>query len=94
MVSWSWSKKENHDWVRAGEKILRFVSPERIRIKGNVQLVGDISPNMLQNAPARVEIEIAPGRRVSVDSVVGFVSFSAATSNSYPIWVEINQPGC
>lgn len=84
-------EKENHDWVRAGEKILRFVSPERIRIKGNVQLVGDISPNMLQNAPARVEIEIAPGRRVSVDSVVGFVSFSAATSNSYPIWVEITN---
>lgn len=84
-------EKENHDWVRAGEKIMRFVSPERIRIKGNVQIVGDISPNMLQNAPARVEIEIAPGRRVSVDSVVGFVSFSAVTANTYPTWVEITN---
>ncbi len=82
--------KARHDWVRAGDVILRLVSLEQLRVVGHVrpsQL--SAAPHELVGAPATVEIEIYPGRIERVSAQVGFVAPEMEGQNGYSIWLQI-----
>ena len=81
--------KEQFDWVRAGDPILRLTSLEKIRVKGNVKVAD--SPHLLWNSPARIKISIAEGIVETVEEgVVGFVSpRTAGFPNTYEIHVDL-----
>ena len=83
-------RKERHDWVRAGDVILRLVSMEQLRVVGQVR-VNQLSaaPHELVGAPATVEIELYPGKIERVSAKVGFVSPVMESSGSYRIWLQI-----
>ena len=82
--------KARHDWVRAGDVILRLVSLQQLRVVGQVrpsQL--SAAPHELVGAPASIEIEIYPGRVERVSAQVGFVSPEMEGQNGYNIWLQI-----
>ncbi len=83
--------KRQYDWVRAGEVIVKLVSLKRLRIKGQV-VVSD-SPNLLENAPARVTITIAPGLKgETIDGVVSYVSpQTAIEKDRYDVYVDVEN---
>ncbi len=80
-------EKRQFDWVRAGEKILRLTSMEKLRIKGYAEVFD--SPHLLLNAPARVTIEYAKDKPETVDGSVSFVAPRAVSPNRYQIYVDL-----
>jgi multidrug resistance efflux pump len=83
-------KKEKHDWVRAGEVIMRLISMEQLRSVGQVNVNQlNKAPHELLNAPAVVKIEVFPGSIESVETKVGYVSPVMQSSGSYKVWVQI-----
>ncbi len=83
-------KKEKHDWVRAGEVIMRLISMEQLRAVGQVNVSQlNKAPHELLNAPAVVKIEVFPGSIESVETKVGYVSPVMQSSGGYKIWVQI-----
>jgi multidrug efflux pump subunit AcrA (membrane-fusion protein) len=87
------TEKENFEWVKAGDEILRLVSLETFRVRGRVQI--DDSPNILERAPAKVYVQVQPGQVEAVNGVVGFVepetSVAVDGKNEYGVWVEIEN---
>jgi multidrug efflux pump subunit AcrA (membrane-fusion protein) len=87
------TEKENFEWVKAGDEILRLVSLEKFRVRGRVQI--DDSPNILERAPAKVFVQVQPGQVETVDGIVGFVepetSVAVDGKNEYGVWVEIDN---
>jgi multidrug resistance efflux pump len=83
-------RKEQHDWVRAGDVILRLVSMEQLRVVGQVR-VSQLSaaPHELLGAPAVIDIELYPGKSERVTAKVGFVSPVMESSGGYRIWLQI-----
>ncbi len=79
--------KRQGDWVRAGEKILRLTSMEKLRIKGYAEVFD--SPHLLLNAPARVTIEYAKDKPETVDGSVSYVAPRAVSPNRYQIYVDL-----
>jgi multidrug efflux pump subunit AcrA (membrane-fusion protein) len=83
-------KKDRHDWVRAGEVIMRLVSMEQIRVTGQVfsaQLKR--APHELVGSPVVVDIEVFPGKTERVNAKIGFISPVMDTSGGYKIWAQI-----
>jgi multidrug efflux pump subunit AcrA (membrane-fusion protein) len=87
------TEKENFEWVKGGDEILRLVSLETFRVRGRVQI--DDSPNILERAPAKVYVQVQPGQVEMVNGVVGFVepetSVAVDGKNEYGVWVEIEN---
>jgi multidrug efflux pump subunit AcrA (membrane-fusion protein) len=87
------TEKENFEWVKAGDEILRLVSLEKFRVRGRVQI--DDSPNILERAAAKVLVQVKPGQIETVNGIVGFVepetSVNNAERNEYAVWVEIEN---
>lgn len=87
------TEKENFEWVKAGDEILRLVSLEKFRVRGRVQI--DDSPNILERARAKVFVQVQPGQTEIVDGIVGFVepetSVAVDGKNEYGVWVEIDN---
>ncbi|MFN9602915.1 MAG: HlyD family efflux transporter periplasmic adaptor subunit, partial [Planctomycetota bacterium] len=87
------TEKENFEWVKAGDQILRLVSLEKFRVRGRVKI--DDSPNTLERAAAKVFVQVKPGQIETVYGVVGFVSPQALPDNDdlpeYWVWVEIEN---
>jgi multidrug efflux pump subunit AcrA (membrane-fusion protein) len=82
--------KRQYSYVRAGEPIFRLTSMEKIRIRGYVYIQN--APHLLMNAPARVTIDIAPGKSETMDSKVMYVSPRTTTAeNTYEILVEVSN---
>jgi multidrug efflux pump subunit AcrA (membrane-fusion protein) len=83
--------KRQYDWVRAGEVILKLTSLSKLRIKGTV-VVSD-SPHLLENAPAKVTITIAPELKgETIDGVVSYVSpQTALEANRYDVHVDVEN---
>jgi multidrug efflux pump subunit AcrA (membrane-fusion protein) len=88
------TKKENFEWVKAGDQILRLVSLEKFRVRGRVKMIDD-SPSVLEGATAKVFVQVKPGQIETVDGVVGFVSPQALPDKDdtpeYTVWVEIEN---
>lgn len=82
-------KKEQFDYVRAGEVILRLTDMSKIRVNGQVRV--NIPPHLLLNSKARVSVQIAPGVKHEVDGIVGFVAPRASEPDTYRMWVEIDN---
>lgn len=82
-------KKEQFDYVRAGEVILRLTDMSKIRVNGQVRV--NIPPHLLLNTKARVAVQIAPGVKHEVDGIVGFVAPRASEPDTYRMWVEIDN---
>jgi hypothetical protein len=82
-------KKEQFDYVRAGEVILRLTDMSKIRVNGQVRV--NIPPHLLLNSKARVSVQIAPGVKHDVDGIVGFVAPRASEPDTYRMWVEIDN---
>ena len=82
--------KDQHEWVRAGEVIMRLVSMEQLRVVGQVR-VSQLSaaPHELLGAPANVDIELFPGKAERVVAKVDFVSPVMESSGGYRIWLQI-----
>ncbi len=80
-------EKRQFDWVRAGEKILRLTSMEKLRIKGYAEVFD--SPHLLLNAPARVTIEYAKDKPETVDGSVSYVAPRSVSANRYQIYVDL-----
>lgn len=83
-------KKEKHDWVRAGEIIMRLVSMEQLRVTGQVfsaQLKR--APHELVGAPVVIDIEVFPGKVERVNGKIGYISPVMDTSGGYKIWAQI-----
>ena len=87
------TEKENFEWVKAGDEILRLVSLEKFRVRGRVLI--DESPNILERAPAKVFVQVKPGQIETVNGVVGFVEPETSPDNDarneYAVWVEIEN---
>jgi multidrug efflux pump subunit AcrA (membrane-fusion protein) len=87
------TEKENFEWVKTGDEILRIVSLEKFRVRGQVQI--NDSPNILERARARVFVQVQPGQVEVVDGVVGFVAPETKPTvegrNEYSVWVEIGN---
>jgi multidrug resistance efflux pump len=87
------TEKENFEWVKSGDEILRLVSLEKFRVRGRVQI--NDSPNILERAPAKVLVQIQPGQVEQVAGTVGFVepetSVGLDGKNEYGVWVEIDN---
>lgn len=82
--------KQHHDWVRAGEVILRIVSMEQLRVVGQVRVEQlTAAPHELLGAPASVDIELFPGKIERVSAKVGFVSPVMESSSGYEVWLQI-----
>lgn len=87
------TEKENFEWVKGGDEILRLVSLEKFRVRGRVQI--DDSPNILERAPAKVLVQVQPGQVETVNGIVGFVEPETSATldgkNEYAVWVEIQN---
>ncbi len=82
--------KDIHDWVRAGDVIMRLVSMDKLRVVGQVRTEQlEAAPHLLLGAPAKVEVELYPGARETLQATVGFVSPVMQSSGSYKVWLEI-----
>ncbi len=83
-------KKERHDWVRAGEIIMRLVSMEQLRVTGQVfsaQLKR--APHELVGTPVVIDIEVYPGKVERINGKIGYVSPVMDTSGGYKLWAQI-----
>ncbi|MEQ1829255.1 MAG: HlyD family efflux transporter periplasmic adaptor subunit, partial [Pirellula sp.] len=82
--------KRQFSFVRAGDTIFRLTSMEKIRIRGHVTVQD--APHLLNNAPARVTIDVAPGKSETMDSKVMFISpRTVINKNTYEILVEVSN---
>lgn len=85
------TEKENFEWVKGGDEILRLVSLDTFRVRGRVAI--EDSPNILEGAPAKVLVQVQPGHVETVNGTVGFVEPEASVAvdgkNEYGVWVEI-----
>ena len=80
--------KRQHEWVRAGEPILKLTPMDKIRIKGTTPVVND-SPHLLLNAPARVTIFYADGKGETMDGIVAYVAPHTTGINQYGITIDL-----
>lgn len=65
--------RDQGEWIRAGEPVLKVVSLDEMKIQAYVP-VKDISVASLQDAPATIRVRINPEREVELKSTVSFVS--------------------
>jgi multidrug resistance efflux pump len=84
--------RQQNEWVRAGEPILRLVRMDRLRVEGfvNASLVG---PHQLKGAEVQIVLNLAGTDEAVLPARIQEVS-SVVEANRYRIWTEVeNQPG-
>ncbi len=84
--------RQQSEWVRAGEPILRLVRMDRLRVEGfvNASLVG---PHQLKDAEVQIVLNLAGTDEAVLPARIQEVS-SIVEANRYRIWTEVeNQPG-
>jgi multidrug resistance efflux pump len=85
-------QKEQYEWVRAGDTLLRLISMEQLRVVGQVR-TSQLSqaPHELVGMVGTIDIELYPGRVERVNGKVGYVSPTLESSGGYKIWLQISN---
>ncbi len=82
--------KDQDDWVKSGDVMLRLVSLDKLRVVGHIRVDSlEAPPHLLVGAPATVDIQLYPGAVQTVEGNVGFVSPVVQSSGAYKFWIEI-----
>ncbi len=85
-------EKDEFEWVRAGEPILRLVAEDRIRVIGSLKAADlRIPAHRLKGAKATLFVELAAGIWDSSECTIGFVGSVVDLDNRYRIWAEIEN---
>jgi multidrug efflux pump subunit AcrA (membrane-fusion protein) len=84
--------KDEFEWVRAGEPIMRLVAENRIRVIGSLKASElRIPAHKLKGAKATLFVELAAGIWDTSECTIGFVSSVVDLDNRYRIWAEIDN---
>ncbi|HWA98368.1 MAG TPA: HlyD family efflux transporter periplasmic adaptor subunit [Pirellulales bacterium] len=76
------------EWVQPGDKVMRLVRLDRLRIDGFVS-AKDYSPGELDHRPVSVEVELARGRRERFPGQVVFVNPIIQPGGDYRVRAEV-----
>ncbi len=84
--------RQQNEWVRAGEPILRLIRMDRLRVEGFVN-ASLVAPYQLKDAEVKIILNLVGGDEEVVTGRIQGVS-SIVEANRYRIWTEVdNQPG-
>jgi RND family efflux transporter MFP subunit len=79
------------EWVQAGQKIVKLVSLEKLRVQG-VVFVTEAPAYLLLGAPVTIELEMGEKVTEQFTGSVGFVSSIVERSDGrYRIWVDVEN---
>jgi multidrug efflux pump subunit AcrA (membrane-fusion protein) len=78
------------EWVQPGETVLKLVRLDRLRIEGDLE-AKDFDPQQINNRPVKVEVELARGRKLTVDGKIVFVSPLVEVGGRYVVWAEVDN---
>ncbi|HEX4132912.1 MAG TPA: HlyD family efflux transporter periplasmic adaptor subunit [Pirellulales bacterium] len=76
------------EWVQPGDKVMRLVRLDRLRIEGFVS-ARDFSPGELDHRPVSVEVELSRGRRERFTGQVMFVNPLVQPGGDFRIRAEV-----
>ena len=83
-------EKDEFEWVRSGDPILRLVAEEKVRVIGSVKAVDLKRPvYQLKGTKAALSIEVVDGVWDSVECSVDFVASVVDLDNRYRVWAQI-----
>jgi multidrug efflux pump subunit AcrA (membrane-fusion protein) len=83
-------EKANGEWANPGDKLMRVVRINRLRIEGQIRV--DLAINNLENKEAVVQVELPNQKTVTKKGKVVFVSPEAnPVSRKVAIWVEFDN---
>ncbi len=83
-------ERDEFEWVKAGEPILRLVAQDRLRVVGSVK-ASDLSipVHRLKGAKVRIQIQISAEAVEVVNGQIDFVSPVEDLGARYRVWCEI-----
>jgi multidrug resistance efflux pump len=81
--------KNQFEWVRAGDPILKLTSMDQVRVVGHIEMKDmRIAPHELFGKRGRIGITLFPGRVVQAEGTVGYVS-PTIESGRFKVWLQI-----
>ncbi len=84
--------RQQNEWVRAGEPILRLIRMDRLRVEGFVN-ANLVAPHQLKDAEVKIIVNLAGTDEEVLTARIQGIS-SIVEANRYRIWTEVeNQPG-
>jgi multidrug efflux pump subunit AcrA (membrane-fusion protein) len=84
--------RQQNEWVKAGEPIMRVVRMDRLRVEGFVN-ADTVGPDQLKNAEVKIVLDLAGDDEELLTARILEVS-SIVEASRYRIWTEVdNQPG-
>jgi multidrug resistance efflux pump len=98
-------KREEGEWVTAGDTIMRLARMDRLRVPAIVE-GDDYDPHEIANRPVTVTLTLARGREVEFTGKIVFAGIEKRLGNKYMVWAEVDnrmvdgtnhwmlQPGC
>jgi multidrug resistance efflux pump len=85
--------RQQSEWVRDGDPLLRVVSMDRLRVEGFLS-ADDYAPELVLGARATVKVRIADREPATLACKIDFVSPLVEASGDYRVFAEIqNAPG-
>jgi multidrug efflux pump subunit AcrA (membrane-fusion protein) len=84
--------RQQNEWVKSGEPIMRLVRMDRLRVEGFVN-ADTVAPDQLKNAEIKIVLDLAGDDEEVLTARILEVS-SIVEASRYRIWTEVdNQPG-
>lgn len=78
------------EWVQPGDPVVQVVRINRLRVEGVVNSA-EAAGYEISGQPARVTVELARGRTVTLDGRVSFVHPVVRAGGKYEIWAEVEN---
>jgi|GEM_PF-5446905 macrolide-specific efflux system membrane fusion protein len=79
------------EYVREGDPILRLVSLDRLRIKGNVR-ASEVSAADLMGAKVNLEVQVTAQRSESLEAVVTWVNPVITVGDEFEVVIDFDNP--
>jgi multidrug efflux pump subunit AcrA (membrane-fusion protein) len=82
--------KQTGEWVSPGDTIFRIIDLSVLRVEGFLN-AAEYDPRDVFGRRVTVEVELAHGRKVTLEGKVTFVSSEVQTAGEFPIWAEVQN---
>jgi macrolide-specific efflux system membrane fusion protein len=85
--------RQQNEWVKPGEPILRVVRMDRLRVEGFVS-AQKVAPEQILGAEVKIVLELVGDDQEILTAKIDNVSSLVEASGSFRIWAEVdNRPG-
>jgi macrolide-specific efflux system membrane fusion protein len=83
--------RQQNEWVKPGEPILRVVRMDRLRVEGFVN-AETVAPEQLKGADVKILLDLVGDDEETLTAKIENVSSLVEASGMYRIWAEVDNP--